>query len=242
MTLTNSVTIISRGRGYQSTPELEGSSEDPSRVVARQVLGVERVLASAPRLSEMVTALVLPANEIDPMMPATGRYRGHFAVYLAHWEAAAALPLRPGAVFDDYHYRFAIEHVHMGPDQQLAVRAREWRATSSFDRKPQITYAFYVRNAQHSHAMVGNASEPFAEFGATSGWVPFFGFAREGSAAFFARGALVSFPPSHGLQEQKIDWDPAWYADAELVIVRITEAGAVLRTLEMPQASLAAKQ
>lgn len=240
MTLSNGVTLVSRRRGYQSTPELEGSPDNPSRVVAREVLGVQRVYVSAPPMSEMTVALVLPANEIDPMMPANGRYRGHFAVYLTQWEAAAALPLRPGAVFDDYQYRFAIEQVQTGPDQQLAVRAREWRASSSFDRKPQIAYAFYVRNAKHSHAMAGNESEPFEEIGAVPGWLPFFGFA--GSARFFVRGALVSFPPSYGLQEQKIAWDPAWYADSELVIVRTTEAGAVLRTLDMPQASLVAKR
>lgn len=243
VTLNNGATLASHSRGYQAGPEIEGSPDYPSRVVAREVLGVQRVFLSAPPGPEMAITLMLPANEIDSMMPANGRYRGYFGVYLAHWEAAATLPLRPGALFQDPHYKFAVEQVDTGPDGQIAVRAREWRATSSFDRKPPIAYAFYARNAQHTHAMAGYASEPFEGMIAPSGWLSIFGFtAGGGLAPFFVRAALVSFPLSYGLPEQKVDWDPRWYADAELVIVRTTETGAVLRTLEMPQVSLVTKR
>jgi hypothetical protein len=63
-----------------------------------------------------------------------------------------------------------------------------------------------------------------------------------GLSAFFVRTAFVSFPQSYGLQEQKIEWDPAWNAEAELVIVRMTDAGAVVRTLDMPRASVVVKR
>jgi len=239
LTLDTGAIVVSRGRGYQSTPLIEGSSENPSRVVARDVLGVGHVLMSEPPMAETAPLLVVPVSEIDPVMPAKGKYVGQFAVYLTHWEAAAALPLRAGAAFQDETYRFAIERVDSGPDARMLVRAREWRATSSFDRKPSILYGFYVRNASHSQAMAGHESEPFEGMGAVSAGLPF--VVSGGLSRFFVRTALVSFPPPYGLQEQKIDWDPAGYADADLVIVRMTDTGAVLRTLEMPQVSLVIK-
>jgi hypothetical protein len=245
LTLDNGVSLAGRGRDLESMPQIEGSPDDPSRVVARDVLGVARVFVPNSPSPEAATILILPAHEIDPAVPGDGRYRGHFAVYLTHWEIAATVPVRAGTVFqdDDDHYRFAIEQVNTGPHEHMAVRAREWRATSIFDRKPRVAYAFYVRNARHSHAMAGYESEPFEGMSAGSGWLPFsFGSSSSGLARFFVRGALVSFPAPYGLREEKIDWDPAWYTDAELVIVRTTEAGAVLRTLDIPRASLVSKR
>jgi hypothetical protein len=243
LTLENGTTVVSRGRGMESVPQIEGSPDDPSRIVAREVLGVEHVLMPAPPAQEMATTLLLlPSAGIDPVMPATVNYRGEFFVHLTRWEVAAALPLRAGAAFRDEGFNFAMEQVNTGPDEQMSVRAREWRATSSFDRKPQVTYAFYVRNARHSHAMAGNESEPFGGMGAMSFGIPFVVSGPGGLARSFVRAARVSFPASYGLQDQKIDWDPGWYADAELVIVRMTEAGAVLRTLDMPRTSLVAKR
>jgi hypothetical protein len=245
LTLDNGVSLAGRGRGLQSMPQIEGSPDDPSRVVARDVLGVARVFVPNSPGPEAATILMLPANEIDPAVPGNGHYRGHFAVYLTHWEIAATLPVRAGTVFQDDHdhYRFAIEQVNTGSDEHMAVRAREWRATSVFDRKPRVAYTFYVRNARHSHAMAGQESEPFEDMSVVFGWLPFsFGSSSSGLARFFVRGALVSFTSPYGLRDEKIDWDPAWYTDAELVIVRTTEAGAVLRTLEIPRVSLVSKR
>jgi hypothetical protein len=241
-TLDTGATLVSRGRGFQSVPQIEGSPEYPSRAVAREVLRVGHVLMSEPLATDPAAMLALAANEIDPVLPATGRYVGQFAVSLTHWEAAAALPLRAGAVFQDEAYRFAIERVDAGPDAAVLVRAREWRATSSFDRKPPVAYGFYVRNAPHTQAMAGTESEPFQGMGAVSAGLPFMMYGGAGLSAFFVRTAFVSFPQSYGLQEQKIEWDPAWNAEAELVIVRMTDAGAVVRTLDMPRASVVVKR
>ena len=239
--LDNGVTLASRGRGYQSTPQIEGSSDNPWRLVAREVLGVERVFDSAPPSSELSTTLVVQARDLSVPLPAHGRYRGHFSARLAHWEPVATLPLRTGAVFQDDGYKFAIQQVDAGPGLAMAVRAREWRATSSFDRKPMITYAFYVRNATHSRAMEGRESEPFEGMTSFPIGLPFV-VSSGGPSRFFYRAVVVSFPVAYGLQEQKIDWDPSWYAGADLVIVRVTEVGAVLRTLDIPNASIVEKR
>jgi hypothetical protein len=240
VTLDNGTTLTSRGRGAQSSPQIDGSTDNPSRVVARQVLGVGQVMLPGPRTSDVSMTLSLPADAIEPRMPATAVYRGRFAVHLAHWEAAAALPLRPGSVFHDVIYRFAIEQVTRGPGTQMVVRAREWRANSSFDRMPAISYGFYIRDAQHAHAIAGNASEPFGGVDAMSFGLPFMvgGSSHDSSVV---HTSFVSFPP-YGPQEDDVTWDPAWYANAELVIVRMTDVGAVPRTLEVPRASIVAKQ
>lgn len=239
VTLDNGTTLTSRGRGSESSPQIDGSPGNPARVVARQALGVGQVLLSAPPTSNLSMTLSLPADAIDPLMPASAVYRGQFAVHLVHWEVAAALPLRSGSVFHDVTYRFAIEQVTRGPGTQLVIRAREWRANSSFDRAPAIAYGFYIRDAQHAHAIAGNASEPFGGMDGISFGLPFTATSSHDSSVVHT--SFVSFPP-YGPQQDDETWDPAWYANAELVIVRMTESGAVPRTLEVPRASIVAKQ
>jgi hypothetical protein len=243
VTLDNGSSLASRGRGMQSPLQLAGSPGDPSQVVARQVLGVEHVLMPGNPVSELTaTALVLPAREIDPVLPANGAYHGEFALYLAHWEVAATLPIRAGAAFKERGFNFVIDRVQMPGRGHMLVRAREWRATSSFDRKPAIAYAFYVRNASHTHAMAGQESELFGGMGSFSFGLPFVMSSHGGLERFFARLAEVSFPQAYGLQEQKVLWEPQWYDGAELVIVRTTETGGVARRLEIPHASLVLKR
>jgi hypothetical protein len=143
---------------------------------------------------------------------------------------------------DGANYKFAIQQVNAGPDDRMTIRAREWQATSVFDRRPSVMYGFYVRNARQSRAMAGNASAPFEGMGG----IPLMFFAGvshgEGPSDFFVRVTVVSFPHSYGMENQQVEWDPAWYAGAELVIVRMTNTGAVLRTLVMPRASVVAKK
>jgi hypothetical protein len=241
LALDNGTTLASHGRGYQSTPLLDGSADAPWRAAARAVLGVEQVFGMQGSSSDWAVMLALPATELGGTAEARGHYRGDFAVRLAHWESVAALPLRAGAVFQDDTYKFALEQVSAGSGNTISLRAREWRATSSFDRKPMITYAFYVRNAQRSRAIEGHHAEPSGGIGHFAVGLPF-AFSAGGPSHFFLRTAIVTFPPPYGPQEQKIDWDPAWYPDAELVLVRITEQGAVVRTVEVPGATLVAKK
>lgn len=241
LVLDNGTALASHGRGYQSAPLLDGSADSPWRAAARAVLGVEQVFGMQRSSPDWALMLALPATELRAAAETRGHYRGHFAVRLAHWESVAALPLRAGAVFQDDAYTFALEQVSAGSGNTISLRAREWRATSSFDRKPMITYAFYVRNAQRSRAIEGQHAEPSVGIHSFPVGLPFAVSAGE-SSRFFLRTAIVTFPPPHGPQEQKIDWDPAWYAEAELVLVRVTEQGAVVRTLDIPGATLVAKK
>lgn len=241
LVLDNGTALASHGRGYQSAPLLDGSADAPGRAAARAVLGVEQVFGMQESSSNSAVMLALPATELRAAAESRGHYRGDFAVRLAHWESVAALPLRPGAAFQDDAYKFALEQVSAGSGNTISLRGREWRATSSFDRKPMITYAFYVRNAQRSRAIEGHHAEPSGGIHSFPVGLPF-AVSDGGPSRFFLRTAIVTFPPPYGPQEQKIDWDPAWYADAELVVVRVTEQGAVVRTLDIPGAMLIAKQ
>ena len=240
--LDDGTTMASR-RGFQSGVAIDSSAEPPWKIVARQVLSVEQVFGPPAPPSEGAVAIVLTAKQVNTVAQLHGHYRGDFAVRLAHWEVVAAEPLRAGSVFQDDSYRFAVERVTPGPGIALSVLGREWRATSSFDRKPQITYRFYVRNAQRSRAMEGYESEPFGSMHADFGGFGLpFTFSSAGPSRFFLRSANLAFPPPYGPQDQKVDWDPAWYADADLVLVRVTEQGAVKRTLDLPGATLAVKK
>ena len=229
-------TLVSR-RGYQSAVQIEGLSDPPWQPVARHVLGVEQVFGAPNTPHSGTTAFVLSPQHIAGLSEVHGRYQGDFAVRLEQWEVVAALPLRAGSTFDDHSYRFTVEAITGGPGIALSGRGRDWRATSSFDRKPQIAYRYFVRNRQRTRAMEGYASEPYGEnYGFTAGLG--YSFSPATSPYRFAlRGVFMAFP-MYGQQDQKIDWDPAWYQNAELVLVRVTERGLVKRTLEIPTATL----
>ncbi len=238
--LDDGTTIVSR-KGFQSGVGIEGSAEPPWRIVARHVLSVEQVFG--PPASRSEQTVVIAAKQVHPAAELHGHYRGEFAVRLEHWEVVAARPVREGSVFQDGSYQFAVERISVGPGIALSVLGRERRASSSLDRKPRITYNFFVRNAQRSRAMEGYESEPFGSMHADFGGFGLpFSFSNAGGSRFFLRSATVAFPPPYGPQDQKLDWDPAWYADAELVLVRVTEQGAVKRTLDIPGATLAVKR
>jgi hypothetical protein len=228
-------TLVSR-KGYQSAVQIDGRSDPPWRDVARHVLSVEEAFGAPITASDPAVALVVSPQQVGSASELHGRYRGDFGVRLVHWDIAAALPLRAGSVVEDDSYRFAVEEITPGAGMALSVRGREWRATSKFDRKPQIVYRFFIRNAQRTRAMEGYVSEPFGE---TSGFMlglPFT-FSSANPHGFVLRCAFVSFP-MYGPRDQPIDWDPAWYANADLVVVRVTDHGMVKRTLAIPAATL----
>jgi hypothetical protein len=238
VTLEGGATFQSLRRGYQFIPQIEGSADNPERAVARQVLGVEQLQMFAQSGGTSAALLTVPVHQIASAMPARAQYTGHFAASLAHWEVATVLPLRVGAVFQEDNFRFAIGQVTVNPGVPLVVRAREWHATSSFDRKPHVVYSFYLRNVKQSHAMAGNADA----FEGPSGVSLVFPMAHWASESSDEHVVAVSFYPRNEMEGQGIDWNPDWYATSELVIVRVTDAGAVLRTLNIPQASLVAKK
>lgn len=229
-------TLVSR-RGHQSVVQIDGRSDPPWRDVARQVLSVDQVFGAPITPSEPTIALVLSPQQSGAASELHGRYRGEFGVRLVQWEIAAALPLRAGSVVEDGSYRFAVEELTPGTGMALSVRGREWRATSKFDRKPQIVYRFFIRNAQRTRAMEGYVSEPFGEPSGFTFGLPFTFSSPADPYRFMLRSAFVSFP-MYGPKDQPIDWDPAWYANADFVAVRVTDHGMVKRTLEIPAATL----
>lgn len=238
VTVAGGARLISRARYLQSRTLIDGSSEEPGQVVARQVLGVPHVIMPPTYTPDQSsTVLASPAAEIDPLLPARGTYHGEFVVFLTHWELVSILPIRSGAAFQDGAYRFVVDGTSTS-GSQLVVRAREWRATSSFDRKPRITYAFYVRNAPRTLAMAGYESETFGAADIPSFGLPFWISTSHDLGGFYTRAVHVFFPGHYGPGAPVITWDQAWNTDAELLIVRRTEAGTVARTLEIPQVSL----
>jgi hypothetical protein len=242
ITLANGSTLGS-GRSFSSPALLGNSPDDAARVVTRQLLGVAHLVTPPAYTADAgTTTLALRPAAIDHLIPANGSYRGEFGVSLAHWEVVATLPIRPGAAFQDDSFRFAIDRAISARDAQITVRAREWRATSSFDRKPRIAYMFYVRNAQRTHAMTGHESEAFGSFSSVSFGLPFAVSSGGGPERFFTRAAQVYFPTYYGPPGPAVTWAPEWNDTAELIIVRATEAGTVARTLDIPQAAIIVKR
>jgi len=60
------------------------------------------------------------------------------------------------------------------------------------------------------------------------------GTSIEGSTGFTARALIIMFQTSRGGPGQQVLIDSRWLEQAELVIVRWTQAGSVERRLEIP--------
>jgi hypothetical protein len=61
-----------------------------------------------------------------------------------------------------------------------------------------------------------------------------FGYSVE-TMGFMARGLMISFSPTAGIQGESMPINDAWIAGAELVIVRTTREGSVQRELDITE-------
>ena len=209
------------------------------RRVLQAALGVGRLATQDSREPERAVVLLIREADFKRYAPGTGLYRGRAAVELTREEVVATLPVQAGATFQDGPYRIIVDEVRIA-SQTLGIRARISDATTSFDRRPTPTYAFYLRNQQRSEA-VGGSVVYMQHNTLLTRLLPGFGYGISSSSngpssnGFSATGQFIRFPPGYAPSDKdRLDIDEAWIAGAEIVIVRATDGGSVPRALEIP--------
>jgi hypothetical protein len=216
-----------------------GDEEHPTRGVVRHLLRAQRVVDSASPRAESTIVFFLRDAEFSRLAPATGRYRGRFHVRLTRHDIEATLPLRPGATHNNGAYRLVIDDVER-TSGSVSILARESDATSIFDRRPVPRFDFYLRNERSGEAVLG-AGQPLGDEFVFGRFLPFsIGASRE-TSGFRARGLLIRFPPSYGVEGASLSIDDDWVEGAELFVVRATREGSVERTLEIADFPLRAR-
>jgi hypothetical protein len=98
--------------------------------------------------------------------------------------------------------------------------------------------AFYLRNLGAGEAVQGAAHDLGQSF-LLSGFLGVHYGAEQGSG-FKARGLLIRFPASYGVDE-RFSLEDDWIEGAQLVVVRSTREGSVQRTLEIADFPLRAR-
>jgi hypothetical protein len=233
-----------------------GSSEEASQQVAlRQALRVARLLEPA-RGDRRVEALFLRDDDVQRYAPAVGRYTARFRLALTHPEVVAAVPLKPGATGQAGALRVVVDGVSarsggggvrpISPPGQIwngMVAIRESNATSLFDRAPASNPMYFIRNSRLGEAVRASAPyDPGLAFPLTSLIHPtalpprlFLTLSDVASSGFRARSSGISFVALTTRPTDDRDALEAWLADAELVIIRMVDAGFVDRTLDITE-------
>jgi hypothetical protein len=234
-------TLASIGNGYSSFVPFAFVDDSPRSVVMRQVLGVGRVLEGPQGrlVGDTVPAIVVRQADFKTHLGATGTYRGRFLVDLDRVEVAGALPLKPGAEFQERRRRMVIEQVV--PRGQFAfIRVRQFTAATMFDSASLPRVSFYLRNRDRGEAVAGTARDGIA---VSTGFALPLLFGVSSSSAgpetgFNLTSDLIRFP-DYGTDAQAVDVSAAWLSRAELVLVHTVEAGSVARTVEVSALEIA---
>jgi hypothetical protein len=109
-----------------------------------------------------------------------------------------------------------------------------------FDRRPAPRYSFFLRNRRTSQAVGGQVDPVWSRHHLPNPWRLSAYSMLPSPFGFFARAQRIVFPSSAIAQltlpsaPPPGTWDDdLWLRDAELVIVRSTPAGSVVRSLEL---------
>jgi hypothetical protein len=234
--LDSGAALTSLSGGFGVAVPFAMSEEQPERVVLRELLQVQRLALAVPTRGESPIVLTMLTGEFARHAGASGSYRGRFQVDLLRDEIVAALPLRAGASIEEPYYRCVIDEISQRDRGTLQVRAHESRANSSFDRRPDAQFAYYLRNSHAAEAVAGSLRVPADE--TPSLFTAAFNVSHTSTSGI--RGIVLHFPapPPDGLQGESIALDDEWIANAELVIVRTVPGGFVQRSLEIPRFTL----
>ena len=219
---------------------LVGDSGDrvPSSVV-RDVLGVTRVGSAVPPTVEQPphypVLFRLRREQLANRAPARGEYRAQIDIWLTHHVIDGVVALDVGRVHRNMGYGLAIQSISRS-NGELAIIARESRASSVWQRRPWGQYNFYLRNRMRAEALTMSDYDLHGQLTFAS-FLPFSGVSV-GSAygnGFFTRALVITVPPRYDARAQTLIADDAWLADAELVIVRTTQEGMVTRALHVSE-------
>ena len=230
--------VTGRGSGTSETAVPIGSSrENQIHYLLRHVLDVREVIGVGGSVvppdgvgMERQIIGLLRESDFDAHSGAAGTYHGTFHIDLTREEAAGMLPLRIGAAFQEGGNRVVVDDVR-GVTGGVTLQLRRSNAQSAFDRRPPRRYSFYLRNRRLSNAVAGQA-HPLLE---GPRLFPFVGVsaATGDSDGFSVTSWLVQFP-AFNRGDPSLRIDETWLAGAELIVVRATGHGSVVRTLEMP--------
>jgi hypothetical protein len=207
--------------------------------VIRDVLGVKTLAAAVPpppppRPEGYPVLFVARRDDVTKRGPAHGEYRSVVSVGLTHYAVHGVLPVRPGARHRSGGYGLVIDSVALR-DGDVTIAAREWRASSFWDRRPRATHSFYLRNRVRAEALSVSDVAMLGAF-TVARLVPFLGLGSVSASddGFVTRALLLAVPPRYDAQANTLVADDAWLADAELVIVRTTQEGSAERMLHLP--------
>ncbi|HEY0284650.1 MAG TPA: hypothetical protein VGC23_04625 [Vicinamibacterales bacterium] len=223
-------TLTSRVRGYRGTVGTNDVEELPSRHVIRRLLGVDCIADGSQADRAGVTIVHYARDpELRQIAPATGVYDGLFEVMLTRYDVEAIVPLRNGVVHRNGACYLAIDRIRQSQGRASIV-ARESNAVSVFDRRPRSRMLFYLRNRSMAEAVEGSIDELRTDV-TLARVIPFaFGVGAEENSGFRPRAISMQFPPTYN-DQSLIALDAGWLSQAELVILRSTEAGSVERRL-----------
>ena len=115
---------------------------------------------------------------------------------------------------------------------RVTVFARDSRAQSRLDRRPASLFGFYLRNRAQGGALAGSESDMRAMPFLSRFMLCSLGCSTE-TSGFVARGLMIRFAPPTRVQGDVLPIDDAWFAGAELVVVRTTREGSVQRELDI---------
>jgi hypothetical protein len=235
-------TVRTAGNGYSTQGVLmsiTGSiNEGPRNVVARQVLGVSRLLEGPylPQSDTGIPAIILTETEFKRRLGSRGTYRGSFLVDLDQLTVAATLPLQAGVTYQGRRKRLIIDQM-VAQGRAATIRLRHITSTSIFDSDaaPQISY--YLRNRTTSEAVAGfgHGMAGLSVGLAMPMLLGVSGYSVEPGNGFSVMSEIIRFPgyAGHGATGPAIDLTPDWLSQAELVIVHTIPAGTVSRSLEV---------
>lgn len=206
----------------------------PIQIAVHEALEVDRLFGSYYG-ADAALLFAAPDADLDRLASVRGPYRGRFQVTFTRVEAMAALPLTPGATFQDGAYRVTIRDVRL--DGALTLRVERSDAATIVSGRAKPEYQFYLRNRNAREALAG-AVRSARDFPIVSGMGMLLDLATVTtgvwtSAEFLTyRGGRSMTQPGLIVQE---GWDltPEWVNGAELVVVRLTRSGTVERPLEI---------
>jgi hypothetical protein len=229
--------LRSVGGTFVPTYLLGGEAQTPP--VIRDLLGVTRVASDIPVPPPSppvghATLFRVSRDELARRPAARGDYRARVILMLTNYVIDGVLPLREGVVHRNGAHMLAIDNISR-PNGALALNARESRATSVWERRPWSQYSFYLRNRVRQEALSLRDYDLQGEF-TFMRFLPFSGFSVGASpnGGFFTRAFVLTVPRWSGHESETPIADD-WLREAEVVIVRTTQEGAVERALQIPE-------
>ena len=226
------------GNGNSMTVPFEGLEDLPDDAVARELLGVSRLVGlrwEGTTVPDSIPAIFLRAADIRKRLGSTALYRGRFMLDLDQLQISGAVPLQPGADFRDRDYRMVVEGVHLrGSTAQL--RLRQIAVTTFFGPGAGRGLQFYLRNARASEAIRGYENTPAAGAGVLEIYGLSTGTAN--GVGLNLRRQIVEFSGSNPAMSSDFEITPEWLAQSELVVIGRAASGSVVRTIEIPRAEI----